>query len=290
MLSSGITYAHEHITIDLSGVKKDEDCRLDVMEETIKEINEIKSKGVANIIDVTNRGMGRDMEYISKVKERTGVNILSSTGYYKEPFLPQEVYNLNVKTLSKIMIDEIVDGIDGSGIKAEVIGEIGTSKDAMQPVEREIFCAASIAHVETGRPIVTHTTLGLLGFEQIEVFKAFKVNLDKVVISHVDLTGNLEYILRLIDKGVNVAFDTVGKENYQPDALRMRLLKELTDRGLSDRIVLSMDITRKSHLKFMKGLGYSYLLDDFLPKLKGLGVQDKDIDNMLKNNAARIYS
>ena len=288
-LLNGITYAHEHITIDLSGPKKDDDCKLDTIEETIKELKELKSKGVCNIIDVTNRGMGRNAPFLTKVKEETGINILSSTGYYKSPFFPEEVYKLSIKELAHIMFMEITEGIDKSGIKAEVIGEIGTSKDNISPEEEKVFRAASRVHVETGKPIVTHTTLGTLGMQQINIFKEYGVNLDKVVISHVDLSGNLDYILRLIDQGVNVAFDTIGKINYQPEDVRVSLLKELTKRGLSEKIVLSMDITRKSHLKYLNGLGYLYLLEKFVPLLKRGGISEAHIDNMIKNNAPRIY-
>jgi phosphotriesterase-related protein len=288
-LLNGITYAHEHITIDLSGPKKNLDCKLDAYDETIKELKELKSKGVYNIIDVTNRGMGRNINYLTKVKEETGINILASTGYYKSPFFPEEVYKLSLKQLEHIMLMEITDGIDNSGVKAEIIGEIGTSKDIILPEEEKVFRAASMVHVETGKPIVTHTTLGTLGLEQIKIFKEYGVNLDKVVISHVDLSGDLDYILRLIDKGVNVAFDTIGKINYKPEDVRVNLLKELSKRGLSEKIVLSMDITRKSHLKYLKGLGYSYLLDTFVPLLRKSDINESDIDNMLKNNAQRIY-
>ena len=38
-LIDGYTYMHEHMTIDLSGVKKDEDCHLDCYEETVKDIS-----------------------------------------------------------------------------------------------------------------------------------------------------------------------------------------------------------------------------------------------------------
>lgn len=288
-LLNGITYAHEHITIDLSGPKKDDDCKLDAMAETIKELKELKAKGVSNIIDVTNIGMGRNIQYILKVKEETGINILSSTGYYKSPFFKEEVYNLGINDLYIIMLKDIIQGIDGTDVKADVIGEIGTSKDNITHEEEKVFRASAIAHVETGKPIVTHTTLGTLGMEQIKIFKEYGVNLDKVVISHVDLSADLEYILRLIDTGANVAFDTIGKINYQPEEIRVNLLKELTKRGLSEKIVLSMDITRKSHLKYLNGLGYSYLLDNFVPLLRNSGISEADIDNMLKLNAKRIY-
>lgn len=287
-LVEGITYSHEHVTIDLSGVKKDDDCNLNCYEETLTEFKELKDKGVNNIIDVTNRGMGRNIEYMVKVSKDTHMNILFSTGYYKEPFLPKEAYDLDEKNLSKIMISEIINGIEGSEYKASIIGEIGTSKDNITEMEHKVFVAGALAHYDTGTPIITHTTLGNLGVEQIDLFSKFHVDLNKVIISHVDLSGNLDYILRLIHKGVNVAFDTIGKENYQPDGLRIDLLKEICNRGLSDRVLLSMDITRKSNFKTRGGIGYAYLVDKFIPLMREQGIKQEDIDKMTKSNIVRI--
>ena len=161
------------------------------------------------------------------------------------------------------MINEIVNSIDGSNNKASVIGEIGTSLNDIEDMEYKVFEASSRAHHETGAPIITHTTLGKLGLEQIELFKKFNVDLSKVTLSHIDLSGDLEYMIKLLDTGVNIAFDTIGKNNYQPDEKRAKWLKELCDRGYSSQIVMSMDITRKSHFKENGGLGYSYLIDNF---------------------------
>lgn len=284
-----IIYCHEHTTIDLSGIKKDIDCRLDNMCQTIQEFKELKKRGVSTIVDVTNRGIGRNIEYVEKVSKESGIKILHATGYYKEPFLPDEVYNLSEDELSDILTNEIVNGIDGTEIKASVIGEIGTSLKEITPMERKVFNASCKAQVKTGVPIVTHTTLGKLGLEQIEIFKEFNVDLSKVILSHIDLSGDLEYMKSLLETGINIAFDTIGKNNYQPDEERVIWLSELCKLGYSSQIVLAMDITRKSHFKENGGLGYSYLIDEFLPKLYKAEINDEHIENMLVNNIKRIY-
>lgn len=284
-----IIYCHEHTTIDLSGVKKDIDCRLDNIEETIHEFKELKKRKVSSIVDVTNRGIGRNVEYVNKVKEEIGINILQATGYYKEPFLPQEVYDLDEKNLSKILIDEIIIGIDGTDTKASVIGEVGTSLKKIEDMERKVLGASSRASVETGTPIITHTTLGKLGIEQIELFKDYRVDLTKVILSHIDLSGDLDYMIKLADTGVNIAFDTIGKNNYQPDEKRVEWLKELVNRGYEKQILMSMDITRRSHFKENGGLGYSYLIDTFLPMLYKAEINPKAIENMLANNIKNIF-
>ena len=288
-LKPGITYAHEHVTIDLSGVKQDLDCRLDLMDETISEFRRLKELGVANIIDVTNRGMGRNIAYVQQVARQTGLNILVATGYYKEPFLPQEVYDLSELQLAEIMVAEIMDGIEGSGIKASLIGEVGTSQAGITPVERKLLGAAARAHAETGKPVSTHTTLGRLGLEQAKILKDYGVDLTKVVIGHVDLSGDLDYALRLLDTGTNIAFDTVGKVNYMADNRRLAMLQEICRRGLFGQVLLSLDITRRSHLKSRGGLGYAYLLDTFVPYIRANGISEQAIDHMLIQNPQKIY-
>lgn len=287
-LPEKILYAHEHTTIDLSGPKHNPDCRLDDFDATVEEFRRLAQKGVACIIDQTNRGMGRNVDYTRRVAEAAGLTITHATGYYKEPFLPPECYQLTEQQMADIMVGELTQGIDGTDIRATVIGEIGTSKD-ITDAEAKVFRAASRAHCETGAPICTHTTLGTRGLEQLAIFVSFGVDLSRVVLSHIDLSADLDYMKRLLDQGVNIAFDTVGKNNYQPDALRARQLSALCAEGYGDQIVLSVDITRKSHFAAQGGIGYSYLLDTFAPMASEAGVCDADLEKLLCRNAARIY-
>lgn len=289
MLKDGYTLMHEHIFIDLSGVKKLDDCRLDCKDETIEEFKELYKNGVRNVTEVTNIGMGRDINYIREVSEKSGINVICATGFYKEPFYPEFVYEKNEKELSEIMKKEILEGMEETDVKAGIIGEIGSSKDKITETELKVFKSAIIAHLETGIPVTTHTSLGTMGYEQVKLFKEYKVNLDKIVIGHVDLSGNTEYILRMLYDGVYVEFDTIGKNNYLLDDIRVEMLKEIEKRELIDRVFLSMDITRKSNMKYNGGIGYNYIFEVFLPKLKEAGIKESSIEKMLKTNPENFY-
>lgn len=176
------------------------------------------------------------------------------------------------------MINEINHGIKGTGVKAEIIGEIGTSYNVWTDTEKKVFEAVVIAHQETKKPITTHTSIGTLGHEQVDFFKKHNVDLNRVVIGHVDLTGDADYILKMLKDGVYVEFDTVGKESYMPDRTRAEILKKIQDAGYIDHVFLSMDITRKSHLEYKGGLGYNFLLDSFIPLLTSHGLTDDSIE------------
>lgn len=287
-LRDGYTLMHEHMTIDLSGVKKDMDCRLDCMDETIAEMKELYSRGVRNILEVTNIGMGRDAAYCKKVEEASGIQMILSTGFYKEPFLPEWVYEKTETELAELIVKEIREGIDGTGYRASVIGEFGTSKGEMKPMERKIFSAMAMAAVETKAPVTTHTTLGTMGKEQAEYLIAHGVKPEKIIIGHMDLSQNIETILDVLRQGANIGFDTVGKLNYCPDTFRAEALKKIERQGFLSQVVLSMDITRKSHLKGRGGIGYSYLFDSFLPLLQEYGFEKEQIDRLLTENPKRI--
>ena len=284
MLLDGITYMHEHTTIDLSRLKNIDDTNLNCFDETVSEYKKLYIKGVRNILDVTNMGMRRNPEYVQKVADSSGINVVQATGFYQDKFLPEFVTNATIDELAEFMVNEIENGIAETSIRAQIIGEIGTSKNIMTERESKVFTASVIAQRQTGVPITTHTTLGTYGHEQVDFFKEQNANLEKIVIGHVDLTGNVDYILHMLDQGVYVEFDTVGKENYQPDLLRAKMLKEIEKRGYDDKVFLSMDITRKSNLEYKGGIGYSYLLDKFVPLALENGVSEQFIQKMLRHN------
>lgn len=212
MLNDGITYVHEHVTIDISEVKNNEDYLLDTYSETVKEFKKLYQKGVRNIVDVTNSGMGRNIGYVKRVSQETGINILVATGYYQELFLPNWVYMDSVEQLAERMISEIIVGIKETGVKASVMGEIATSEGKWTQAEKKVFDTAIIAHKETNCPISTHTSIGTLGAEQVNYFENQGINLEKVIIGHVDLFDTVEYVLDMLYKGIFVEFDTIGKK------------------------------------------------------------------------------
>lgn len=287
--ATGYTYAHEHLHIDLSSFKNNIDCRLDQYDLICAEMKSLYAQGVRNIIEMTNRYMGRNPQFLLDIMQDTGMNVMACTGYYQHDFFPQHVATTPVETLAQEMIDEIEIGIDGTRLKAGIIAEIGSSVDVITSDEAKVFAAAAIAHRETGRPISTHTSFSTMGLEQLALLKKHGVDLSRVVVGHCDLKDNLENILRMIEQGAYVQFDTIGKNNYYPDEKRVAMLQEISRRGLLDHVMLSMDITRRSHLKANGGLGFDYLLTTFVPLLRETGFTQADVDLMLRDNPSVFF-
>ncbi|AUV41779.1 phosphotriesterase-related protein [Citrobacter freundii complex sp. CFNIH9] len=286
---TGYTWVHEHLHIDLSGFKNNLDCRLDQYDLICQEMKDLRALGVSNIIEMTNRYMGRNPQFMLDLMRETGINVVACTGYYQDAFFPEHVAARSVEQLAQEMVDEIVIGIDGTELKAGIIAEIGSSEGVITPLEEKVFIAAARAHIETGRPISTHTSFSTMGVEQLVLLQARGVDLSRVTVGHCDLKDNLDNILRMIDLGAYVQFDTIGKNSYYPDEKRIGMLHELRNRGLLNRVMLSMDITRRSHLKANGGNGYDYLLTTFIPQLRQSGFSQADVDTMLRDNPSQFF-
>ena len=284
-----MTYMHEHLRIDLSREKGDPDCLLDEFDHIRDELRCPAGRGLRRVVDMSCRGMGRDYAYLDRMEAETGVAVAVSTGFYKDPFLPPVAESAGVEELAALMVADIERGAEGSGRKARIIGEIGTSLNRMTPGEEKVFRAAAIAHGKTGIPVSTHTTLGTLGWEQVVFLTSLGVKPERLIIGHLDLADDLDLILRVLDSGAYVEFDTIGKIKYLPDEKRIAFIAACCERRYAKQLLLSMDITRRSHLRANGGIGYAYLTDSFLPRLREAGVAETAIADMLEHNPDRIF-
>ena len=58
------------------------------------------------------------------------------------------------------MIRDLTEGMDGTGIRAGVIGELGVTRYPMGPGERKVFRAAALAQQQVGCAIIAHSAAG----------------------------------------------------------------------------------------------------------------------------------
>ncbi|USY54069.1 phosphotriesterase [Bacillus sp. 1780r2a1] len=286
----GVCACHEHLYLDLSHVKKNEDACLQDLNLVLTDLYSFVELGGKAIIELTNDGMGQDVEKLVEISKALNLQIIASTGCYKDPFIPDEKLKWTRDEFSAWMIDEIKNGINGTDIKPGVIGEIGSSLNKFQPVEIELFHGAIQAAKTTKLPLSTHTTLGTLALEQVELFTYEGLPLNQVIIGHQDLNEHDEIVLDVLSSGAYVALDTIGKENYRTDEDRLTSLLKFLEKGYENQILLSSDLTRKSHLRANGGQGYDVVLRDFVPRLREKGIPEIVIEKLLVKNPQRAFS
>ncbi|WP_059105577.1 phosphotriesterase family protein [Shouchella shacheensis] len=286
----GVCACHEHLHIDLSRIKKSRDTAL-TNDKTIKiDVSRFVEAGGKSLIEMTNYGMGRNVLFLKQIAEELDLHIVASTGCYKDPFIPEEAQGWSREQFATHMLKEIREGLEGTTIKPGVIGEIGSSLNEFKPVEVELFHGAIEAAKESKLPLCTHTSLGTLAAEQVELFSREGLPLSQVVIGHQDLNEDDQVVLDVLSSGCYVALDTIGKENYRSDQDRLTSLLTFVEAGYADKLMLSTDLTRNSHLYAAGGQGFDYTLRVFVPMMKEAGVDEATIQKLLVSNPAKAFA
>lgn len=287
----GITQTHEHLWLNAYEHYKNYQFVLEDLDTMVAELAEFTSRGGCSIVEVTTAEIGRDPLALRKMSERSGVNIIMGSGWYREFAYPREVAEKSSRELAEDLVDEIRYGVGDSGIRPGIIGEIGTGVGHILPAEERVFRAAALAQQQTGLAITTHTTRwGTLALEQIAMLEEFGADLSRVIIGHLGDRIGVEHLLPIAERGVYVEVDNIGYIDYQPEWVRADNVAALVKEGFGSRILLSQDICLLSHLKYQGGNGYGYLLETFLPLLRERGVSEEAIHLMLVENPARVLA
>lgn len=284
----GITMSHEHLILDLRKVRNDEESYILDIDEVLNEIAPLKKYGVQSFIELTTNDMGRDVKKLLEISNKTDFHIVCATGFYLVDYHSDWLKEASVQDIVEIFTKELTVGIDGTDIKAGIIGEIATSYNKVNHSERKVFEAAAIVSSKLGCPINTHSDMGTMGEVQCDMLLIEGVNPDKVILGHNDLNLDLNHHLSLLQRGVNLAFDTVSKTSYNSDHDRAKHIKKLIDEGYENHLVLSQDVSRRTYFKKFNQAGYEAVMEYFIDMLKEQKISDEQINKMLVKNPARI--
>ncbi|MBI3977419.1 MAG: phosphotriesterase-related protein [Chloroflexi bacterium] len=286
----GITLPHEHIAIDLRHGPFGFDSILDDPQLAVEELRYFREAGGGAVVDVSNKYMARNVQTQLKVARETGLHVVACTGYYTQPYYPPQVYELNTNRLADLMVEELTKGIDGTGVRAGLIGEIGTQRDFITPAEERVFRAAARAHRRTGAAISTHTYYDLLALEQLEILEDEGVEPSRIIVGHLGDRPNLDLFRAVAARGVYLQVDHVGMWFFQRDEERAKVVAQLVRDGYVSRILLSQDVAFKRLLHRFGGGGYDHLLTSFVALLLAEGVTKDEINTILVENPQRVLA
>jgi len=286
----GVTLTHEHLLIDLYRVTSIGDHLLDDPEIAIEELRPFKEAGGRSLVDLTSEGLRRDPLALRHISEESDVHVIMGGGWYRQPFYPEYINTQPTNALADYLVKEIEDGVEDTGIRPGVLGEVGTEKDRFTPAMERVFRAIARAHRRTGLPIFTHTSAGTLGEEQLDLLEEEKVDLRRVVIGHADGKMNHNYHAALARRGAYVGFDRIGRPLIGPDHRHVSAIMDMAKAGLLEHVLISQNVTKKSNLHYFGGEGYDYVLTVFVPQLKEAGLADEQINTLLVDNPRRVLA
>jgi phosphotriesterase-related protein len=250
----GTTLIHEHLRNrdeavhdqwpSAGAVKEDPPYEVEPgkdFEIAVREANAAVDLGVRTIGEPTAMLLGRDVDFMRRVSEETGLQMIPCTGIYTYDYLPQFFVNRDPDQIADLFVSDIEEGIQGTEIRAAFIKCAADEPGVNENIEK-LHRAAARASVRTGAPIMAHSRpANNTGPRQIEIFLEEGVDPSKVQIAHTGDTADLDYIEGLLEKGVWIGLDRYGLEIFLPYEKRQQTAKALLERGYADRIFLSAD-------------------------------------------------
>jgi predicted metal-dependent phosphotriesterase family hydrolase len=287
----GMTLPHEHLLIDLARITRNFDHLLHDVSLASEEAERFRLAGGQSVVDLTNRNIGRNPIALRQISERTGLNIVMGCGWYREPYFDPELYEKSTNQIADDIVRDLVKGVADSGIRAGVIGEIGS--DDMRPIspaEERSFRAAARAQLRTGVTISTHAAFSRVGLDQLDLLVEEGVDPRRVIIGHAGHKSDPDYYEAIARRGAWVQFDRIRGTHEWDVARYVGLVVEFIRRGFLHKLLLSHDICMLPHLHAFGGTGYDFIPSEFVPRLRAAGLSEEQIGILLMRNPRAAFA
>jgi phosphotriesterase-related protein len=297
----GLTLIHEHVLVDFIGADSTGYQRWD-KEEAAERIapflTEVGQLGVKTIIECTPAYLGRDPLLLKMLSERTGVQLVTNTGYYGaygNRYIPESFYGMTARELAGIWIDEFENGIEESGVRPGFIKIAVDPDDTLSPEHIKIVTAAAYTHNVTGLVIASHTGPDKPAFMQIDILKSHGVSPSSFIWVHAQ-RGTLEGNTRAAKMGTWISLDNVNTTREPEAEFSVEWYAErvvaLKKAGCLNRVLLSHDagwysVGQENGGEFR---GYTGIFKALIPALEALGLTQPEIDQLLIVNPREAFS
>jgi phosphotriesterase-related protein len=279
------------------------------------------------LIDMTPPEVGRHPQFMVDVARRTGINVVAITGFFPERMgVPYYWRRQTIQELTDFFVKDLTEGMvfawKQTPYRAGAI-KIATGQESVTPkpspigangrhvheVEDRVIRAAARAAMTVGCGINTHIDpmdfeVTNPGREQLEILDEEGMDLSKVIIGHAFVPPQVDMMREVLKMGANVQLDhigipwRVGSAEELDEAMADALLELIAD-GYLDRIVLSFDrwffnprstVTDDDPQLENEKVDLRYMFTSWVPRLKGKGVTDEQLDQIMIHNPRRILS
>jgi len=313
---TGRILPHEHLVLYPSRI---EEKYYDVIKKHHIPLlkNLVNDYGCDTIVEVTARrnadggvGPGDKSGYIKdninlcrEICTESGINLVLSTGFYREIKRPVYFFGNTVTQLADEMIRDIEDGIDDSGVKAGII-KIAID-DMNSPADIKLLDAAAIAQKATGIAITTHTCSRDTRLGTLNHLENAGVDPERIVLGHADAHADANEILTLAKRNCRLLFtiwgitdaETIGGRGTISAMHSADLAAILSGEGHIDKLLFSTDYTSSIEdgklvpaLYGIPDRNFCYAFTFTVPALKKVGLTDEQIDKIMVDNPRRMLT
>lgn len=292
--SIGSVNAHEHLLMQDPLLKGEE--LLSVSEST-QELARAAQYGLQGVVELTPLGLGRDPEGLAEISRQSGVHIVMATGVHQEAHYANQhwIRGLTERELEALFVREIQKGssppennAQTTSVRAGVI-KVGAGYWRISAFEEKHIRIAARAQQKTGVAVFCHTEFGTAAHEILDLFESEGMNLQRVVLAHLDRNPDPVYHLELISRGAILQYDGFARTKYHPMNQIIDCLEKVYA-GYPNNLLLGGDVARRRSFEVNGGLaGIPFLHHVVVPRLiQTLG--KSEVQQIFVENPARVLS
>jgi phosphotriesterase-related protein len=288
---TGIILPHEHVFVDLRTSEQEGYAQAetqDVIHLMGPYLRKAKETGIGVIVDCGPVGVGRRADILKAVSLAENYPLIVPTGVYREPWLPEWVREADESYLEEWMTGELADEIEGIKVQAGFI-KVSAGDDGISDNEAKVLRAASRSAEKVDAVIGSHTIRGRVARDQLDIIEKAGYHAERFIWIHTQAEPDFGLHLELAKRGVWIEYDGIGSG---PDELYIDLILKMLHAGFGSKLLLSQDRGWYDPAQQLGGKPqpYTYLVDEFLPKLSEAGVDQNTIHMLTRTNPYQAFA
>jgi len=288
-----IWLSHEHLLVDFIGADSIDSKRWNhdsVIDATLNYLEEIKSHNVKYFVDATPAYLGRDVLLLEKIAKRTGLTIVTNTGFYgavNNKYVPAFAFEKTPEELAEIWINEYKNGIEGTSVKPGFIKISVDAAETLDTIDQKLVKAAAITHLQTGLTIASHTGIAKGLWPQLKILNEMKVSPQAFIWVHAQNEKDNNNYLLAAKEGCWISLDGLGWD-LERHIEKILFAKE---HNILDRILISHDAGWYDPQKQIQTIKpYTNIFKQLYPALMSKGFSKEEFNLLISQNPSKAFS
>ena len=165
-------------------------------------------------------------------------------------------------------------------------------KENLTPQYKKLFQAAVRAAVTCERTMMVHIEQESDPVRLLDFLLREGMDPSHLVFCHMDrAVSDLDIHKQILEQGVFLEFDTIGRFKYHSDEREIEIMQELMGAGFEDQLLFSLDTTRARLRSYeADAVGLDYILRVFIDKMLSAGITRKQIGKISNLNCIRALT
>ena len=208
-----------------------------------------------------------------------------------QPWIPNWAHKASQAELADWMQGELQGEIEQSGVQAGWI-KLSAGDDGLTDCETKILRAAATAGRATNAIIGSHTIHGSVVKQQLDIIEENGYDASRFIWIHAQAEPNFTLHLEMARRGAWLEYDSIGNSEWVSEKIILENIQRLLEAGVGNHLLLSHD--RGWYDPALPHGGapkpYTYLAEQFLPRLRVAGVDEMTIKQFTQTNPYHAFA